>query len=427
MITRIEIDGFKSLRAFSLDLEPLTAIVGPNGAGKSNLLDALALLSRVAESNLLTAFKAGRGRIRDQFARTPEGVERTMRFMIELLLVEPHLGGIGLPQTRVRYELTLERTQERAGLDGLVVAAERIVPVRQGEDEWIQRHAHFAPLAKYAMPGLSVLLEGPAGKERTVHIETGDGNAAATVEIAPGRSLLSLPHALLTPLVAAVSRKLRSFRVLHLEPQKLWQPSDRAAGTTLAGDGSNLPTVLAALMPDARLAVKRDMETLLPGFRGFDVTPHEDELRLEADFMDAKRLPARLLSDGMLRLLALFTLLRSCRPGALVAIEEPENGVYPGRVKALVERLLTATSLSLEDDTPVPQVILSTHSTAIIAALRGLPNAIVFADLVRGRDGMRSTRMRHVVSGGADIDSAVPSVSSGEMMRLLESARPWDD
>jgi AAA15 family ATPase/GTPase len=30
MITRVEIDGFKSFRNFAVDLEPLTAIVGPN-------------------------------------------------------------------------------------------------------------------------------------------------------------------------------------------------------------------------------------------------------------------------------------------------------------------------------------------------------------------------------------------------------------
>jgi hypothetical protein len=39
---------------------------------------------------------------------------------------------------------------------------------------------------------------------------------------------------------------------------------------------------------------------------------------------------------------------------------------------------------------------------------------------------MRSTRMRHVLSDG-EADSAVPSVSSTEMTRLLDSARPWDE
>lgn len=33
MITRLEIDGFKSFRDFTLDLAPLQVIVGPNAAG----------------------------------------------------------------------------------------------------------------------------------------------------------------------------------------------------------------------------------------------------------------------------------------------------------------------------------------------------------------------------------------------------------
>jgi len=41
MITRVEIDGFKTFRDFKLELAPLQVIVGPNGAGKSNLSDAL--------------------------------------------------------------------------------------------------------------------------------------------------------------------------------------------------------------------------------------------------------------------------------------------------------------------------------------------------------------------------------------------------
>ena len=42
MLTRIEIDGFKSFLDFELDVPPFLALVGPNASGKSNLLDALA-------------------------------------------------------------------------------------------------------------------------------------------------------------------------------------------------------------------------------------------------------------------------------------------------------------------------------------------------------------------------------------------------
>ncbi|MEU6711902.1 AAA family ATPase [Nonomuraea sp. NPDC046802] len=41
MLTRIEIDGFKSFLDFELDVPPFLALVGPNSSGKSNLLDAL--------------------------------------------------------------------------------------------------------------------------------------------------------------------------------------------------------------------------------------------------------------------------------------------------------------------------------------------------------------------------------------------------
>ena len=74
MLTRLEVDGFKSLRGFAVDLEPLTAFIGPNGAGKSNILEALALLSRLASMPIVEAFSGGRGRASDQFSR--HGSER---------------------------------------------------------------------------------------------------------------------------------------------------------------------------------------------------------------------------------------------------------------------------------------------------------------------------------------------------------------
>ena len=57
MITRIEIDGFKSFSNFVMDFSPLTVIAGANASGKSNLFDALQLLARMAETDdLRTAF-----------------------------------------------------------------------------------------------------------------------------------------------------------------------------------------------------------------------------------------------------------------------------------------------------------------------------------------------------------------------------------
>lgn len=60
MITRIKITGFKSFHNFEMIFTPLTVVAGVNASGKSNLFDALHLLSRLAETDLKTAFSEQR-------------------------------------------------------------------------------------------------------------------------------------------------------------------------------------------------------------------------------------------------------------------------------------------------------------------------------------------------------------------------------
>src|SRR5579859_4829037 len=89
MITRIEIDGFKSFHNFALDLQPFQVFIGPNGAGKSNLFDAIQLLSYIAGSETLAeAFSKGRGGAFDQFSALPGDTDhaQTMTFAVEMLI-----------------------------------------------------------------------------------------------------------------------------------------------------------------------------------------------------------------------------------------------------------------------------------------------------------------------------------------------------
>ena len=75
MITRIEIDGFKTFDDFSLDVPPFLVLLGANGSGKSNLLEAVALLGRLVldpSSQTLVRY-ARRGGPRELFRRRPDG------------------------------------------------------------------------------------------------------------------------------------------------------------------------------------------------------------------------------------------------------------------------------------------------------------------------------------------------------------------
>jgi AAA15 family ATPase/GTPase len=87
MLTRVEIDGFKSFENFELALPPFAVILGPNASGKSNLFDALRLLSRLAVMDVRSAMRELRGEPNELFRHLPDGsIAPRMRFAVETLL-----------------------------------------------------------------------------------------------------------------------------------------------------------------------------------------------------------------------------------------------------------------------------------------------------------------------------------------------------
>lgn len=447
MLTRIEIRGFKSFQEFGLDLEPLLMVLGPNSVGKSNLFDALGLISRLAQMELSQALQGGRGSIRDQFSHTSDGIAETMTFAVELLLSDAG-DSTPLAQTRFRYELGIGREIQPSGIEQLNVVHEELRPIGEPDDRWIAAHPELARFARYGAGDVLLVLgrdldltvtltkdgiDITPDKLRAVRSQHaaisrdrsgGNGELGGTMirGIPPVRTKTLLGEVGLAVglHISAVTRELRSWRFLHLGMAALREPSERAAGARLASDGANLPTAIAALPAEVRARVQADLVELVPGLRFVEVAAGDDELSVEATFSDGQRYRQRVLSDGTLRLLALLTMLHSAEPGSLIAYEEPENGLFPGRLRELLRRMLEV--VHRQDALPV-QVILNGHSPAILAGLYDVPGALVFADLVRRKDGVRRTRVRRVDTSGEHRDSTT-WVSRREVEALLDAARP---
>jgi hypothetical protein len=330
MITRVEIDGFKSFQRFVLDLEPLTIIAGPNSAGKSNLFDGLQLLSRLAETELSAAFEKGRGRIRDQFSWFRGEPGRFITLVVELLLPETANGDEPLKQTRLRYEVSIERKEEPPSIEALVVAGEQLTPIARGDDVWIAAHPEFGPFAKYdggqlrlgagklqlevdAGPDFHRDFDGPGaiirdGATMAFGKDLRDSTVLSSHGVAGGRH------------IAAVRRELLSWRFPLVDVAKLRNTSEPGSAKVLAQDGANLPTVLAALPKATVAAIQADLADLVPDVRGFEIVlPTKEQLGIEVLFTDGERVPARILSDGTLRLLGFLTFLRSARAGSVIA------------------------------------------------------------------------------------------------------------
>jgi predicted ATPase len=441
MITRIEVDGFKSLRDFAVDLEPFTVLIGPNSAGKSNVLEALALLSRLTSMPIAEAFKQGRGKSIDQFSRRGAEIAEQIRFAVEFLesgdypRPEASTSGKDAFQSRFRYELAIERRALRSGVERLVVQEESLRAMRRVDDAWMQAHPEFAHYRGYAREGEEIF--GTLLEER----------GAVRQLVGPSTNLYSSDERRIPPTHTAmaafggptrqsilVEENLQKCRMLDLGVSHIGASSERIDSGELSPDASNLPTILAELPSNVLGEIRSDLVSLVPGIASFEVRPEGDELHLDVELSGGERVPARLVSAGTLRLLALLTALRMDPRPYILCIEEPENGIYPGRLRALLDLLLEATSRSYEEEAremqesrkhvitqnQLPtQIILTTHSPVALAALRSRPQHLRFLDMVR-RNGERVTRVRTVGKPTAG-DRGRSVIALREIDTLLQS------
>jgi len=118
MLTRLEVDGFKNLLDFSVDLGPFTCIAGPNAAGKSNIFDAIEFLSLLSDYSFMEAAQRLRSAgqrgsdPRTLFWQDPTKSETRMILSVEMIVpseVEDDFGRVVEPTTSfLRYDLELE-------------------------------------------------------------------------------------------------------------------------------------------------------------------------------------------------------------------------------------------------------------------------------------------------------------------------------
>ena len=98
--------------------------------------------------------------------------------------------------------------------------------------------------------------------------------------------------------------------------------------------------------------------------------------------------PARALSDGTLRFLALAVLDMDPDTQGVLCLEEPENGIHPTRIPAILELLHDIagdTSEPIGPDNPLRQVIVNTHSPSVPQQVPH--DSVLFVNALEAIDG----------------------------------------
>jgi len=389
MITKIKINGFKSLINTELYFGPFTCIVGANATGKSNFFDALSFLSNLADKTIVEAAKSVRSEnlkhssIKDIFFHSGEDCKSIISFEVDLLISKNGIDDLGQTAeatiTSLKYSLQLELCDNQSDNQPIKIIYEQLSPITLTE---ARKNLFF----KHKKEWRESILSGRRSNVPFISTKNGkiklhqDGNkkgrAAEFIADTMPRTLLSTATAE-SPTAFLVRQEMRNWMMLQFEPEALRKPNYtyEVRNAEIEANGLNLPATLYRLHTEKKdydiyQTLTNKVNNLIHNVR--EITIDEDEKRdlltLQVTFKDGLTLPAQSLSDGTLRFLGLAVIEEDTTGSSVVCLEEPENGINPKKICEMVdllENMATDTDEPVDHDNPLRQVIINTHSPIV--------------------------------------------------------------
>ena len=331
-IESIAVKNYRCFRDVSLDNLPrMTVIVGANGSGKSTLFDVFAFLKDALAQNV-DAAAARRGGYREMVSRGEDG-------HIEIIVKFRESGG----------RLATYRLEVGARLGQAVVNRE-VLSYRRGSHGHPWHFVDFSEGAGKAITNESVYGSEGAVEEREEY-ELDDPSILAIKGLGQFRGFR---------VVSEFRSLIENWHVSDFHIADARPSAEAGYAEHLSSRGDNVAQVAQYLYQNHRERFDQVLEIMsrrVPGVSGVEARPTEDG-RLVLRFQDGSfkdPFVARYVSDGTIKMFAYLVLLHDPQPHSMLAVEEPENQLYPELMRELSEEFRDYARRG-------GQVFVSTHS-----------------------------------------------------------------
>lgn len=387
-LVELRLPAFKSMRQTKIPLRPLTLLVGRNGSGKSNVLDALAVLSALAGGTTFRDAVDG-GRAGPLVRGGSEGCAPVGEDAFAV--------GCSIAMDRVQYHLDLEVSVRPS----VQVVSERLWTLRRSGP----RRGEAQELLKTEAPqpdSGDIVARWDNGKRGLNPPVTFRASQLLTAQVATRVPATSQAGRHVRSIAEAMLETLSNVFILDPVPHQMREYVPEK-DVRLRKNADNLSPVLASLLADsATRSILLDMTSSLSEAQVSEMETVTSDL---GDVMvtiqerigsAAKQIPARLMSDGTLRFLAIAAALLDLSQqsgvservggGRTLVVEEIENGLHPSQAAVLLNQLKASAESGV-------QTLATTHSPAILDALAGADHSSIIV-CSRGSDGWsRATRL----------------------------------
>ena len=310
-IKYISIENYRVFREVEFKImSPLSVVIGANGTGKSTLFDVFSFLKDALASNVHSA-TAKRGGFRELVSRDQRGP------------IKIAIGYWGKDERLLSYSLQLVEHEGRVAVkfEGLTHETDH------GTEEFVQFF-----------------------RGRGTAIRRADDNAAnlggelVAYELdSPGTLAIKVLGQLSDfPLIAEFRSLIENWHISNFHIAHARTIPEAGYAEHLSTSGENVAQVAQYLHENHPQQFSRVLEAMrarVPGVDAVEAKVTEDG-RLVLRFQDGSfkdPFIARHVSDGTIKMFAYLLLLHDPKPHPLVAVEEPENQLYPTLLGELVE------------------------------------------------------------------------------------------
>ena len=354
-----------------IELKPLNILIGPNGSGKSNLIEILGLLKSLTEKKPW-AHVTKTGGVKEWIwkdAKRPVSSNTPSKSTIDSVSTV-----FSDAEMEYEYQINLATYDWSTTFS---IEKEEIQP-RAIQPEILEPHKAIS-----------------RENERVIYWpleKTGsnsDGLNFQHAQVTDQTSILSLPLGIAgaNALAHDLFQRIALYRDwtfgIGSIPRTLEQVGKET--TYLEEDSNNLAHVLNFILTHQDPEPARKLREAFGKFSG---DAKDVETRIQEGFVQLRvressgiSIPAIRLSDGALRWLALLAILLNPVPPPVTCIDEPELGLHPDILPTLADLLVEASRRT--------QLIVTTHSSALVDAFSDDPESVCVCEKVDGSTVIR--------------------------------------
>jgi predicted ATPase len=354
-----------------LALRPLNILIGPNASGKSNFIDCIELLKVLPEN--VNRYVNRRGGIDSWIWKGSKPQHEPSRIDCRFELDGPR-----------DYTFTF------SAIGQLIAIEKESLGSNDSGEPFLSRNFHDLRISKG---------------------DPSDGYNNSTVDVLES-ALAAYRNPLDPTPITRAAQALSSIRIY--KNFLVGEGTDiRSGGLSssmkhpLEETGANLALVLQEMDFRGSLRmVEQYLNRLSDRFEEIKINLEGGRAQIYLVERGLDKVSATRLSDGTLRFLCLMAVLFDHEPAPLVCIEEPEIGLHPDALSLVADALRDASTRT--------QLIVTTHSDALVDRFSDEPESVVVCD----RDFDESTRFRRLSAD--DLKEWLEDYTLGELWKRGE-------